>query len=68
MNGLPISPICNPGGSAIKAAANPSKTDYFYFVLSEFGHHNFAKTFEEHKKNVIKWREFKNNKTKDVKN
>ncbi len=30
--GLPIGPICNPSISSIKAALNPSDTDYTYFV------------------------------------
>ena len=46
-------PVDNPGVSAIEAAVNPSKTDYLYFVANvENGEVFFAKTFEEHKKNV----------------
>ena len=29
--GLPVGAICNPGESSIKAALNPSDTDYIYF-------------------------------------
>lgn len=32
--GLPPGPICNPGISSIKAAADPEKTKYIYFVVS----------------------------------
>lgn len=32
--GLPHGPICNPGMASIKAAANPEKTKYIYFVVS----------------------------------
>lgn len=58
---LPASPICNPSESAINAAANPAYTKYFYFVLNETGTHSFSETFEEHKKKVSLWRNFKNN-------
>ncbi len=32
--GLPPAPICSPGVACFKAAMNPKKTDYLYFVLS----------------------------------
>lgn len=32
--GLPPGPICSPGMDSIKAAVNPEKTDYLYFVVS----------------------------------
>lgn len=51
-HGLPAGPICNPGLSALKAAANPEITDYLYFVSNGDGAHVFAKTLEEHEKNV----------------
>ena len=59
ISGLPSSPICNPSKSAIKAAANPETSQFFYFVMSDTGQHVFAKTFDEHKNNVLKWRNFK---------
>ena len=58
-SGLPSSPICNPGKSAIHAAANPTNTDYLYFVMSDSGNHLFEETFEKHKNNVVKWRKSK---------
>ena len=39
--GLPVGAICNPGLDAIKAALNPKKTDYYYFMLGKDGHTHF---------------------------
>ncbi|MCQ2550895.1 MAG: endolytic transglycosylase MltG [Clostridia bacterium] len=51
-DGLPPTPIGNSGASAIKAAFNPEKTDYLFFVLSEKldGSSNFSKTLEQFNK------------------
>jgi UPF0755 protein len=54
--GLPPGPICNPGRSALEAALHPAQTDYYYFVADAQGHHRFARTMEEHNKNVIAYR------------
>lgn len=54
--GLPPGPIANPGRSALEAAMHPAQTDYYYFVADAQGHHRFAKTMEEHNKNVIAYR------------
>lgn len=58
-NGLPPTPICNPSIKSIFAVLNPKKTDYLYFVADGKGRHLFAKTFEEHLRNIHKvmpWR------------
>lgn len=49
-NGLPPAPISNPGLNAIKAALNPAKTNYLYFVLTKKNIHHFSKTYREHLK------------------
>jgi UPF0755 protein len=45
--GLPIGPICSPGKNSIKAALNPEKTDYLYFVSKNDGTHYFTKDYKE---------------------
>ena len=54
--GLPPGPIGNPGKSALEAAMHPAQTDYFYFVADAQGHHRFARTMEEHNRNVLVYR------------
>lgn len=55
--GLPPGPIGNPGKSALEAAMHPAQSDYYYFVADAQGHHRFARTMEEHNKNVVAYRQ-----------
>jgi len=56
IEGLPPKPISNPGKESISAVLNPPKTEELYFVATGKGGHNFAKTLDQHNKNVKKYR------------
>jgi UPF0755 protein len=56
IDGLPPTPIANPGRAAIDAVLNPMQTSELFFVADGSGGHVFATTFEEHQQNVARWR------------
>lgn len=52
IQGMPPGPICNPGLNAIRAALYPADTNYYYFNMDVNGKAYFARTLQEHNKNL----------------
>jgi UPF0755 protein len=53
--GLPPGPIASPGKAALDATIHPADVDYLYFVSRNDGSHAFARTLDEHNRNVQKY-------------
>ena len=56
IEGLPPTPITNPGREALRAVLNPPESTALYFVADGTGGHVFAATYEVHLRNVARWR------------
>jgi UPF0755 protein len=56
IDGLPPTPICNPGRAAIEATLNPAETADLYFVADGAGGHVFSNTLKDHNAAVVNWR------------
>jgi UPF0755 protein len=54
-DGLPPTPISNPGLESIDAALHPTPSIYLYYLSDKDGVIHYAKTFEEHKQNRAKY-------------
>ncbi len=56
IDGLPPTPICNPGKASIEAVLNPAETKDLFFVADGAGGHIFSETLKDHNAGVAKWR------------
>lgn len=59
INGLPPTPIANPGLDSLQAALNPAPVDYLYFVSKNNGTHSFSSNFNAHNQAISKYRDNK---------
>lgn len=55
IEGLPPTPIANPGKAALDAVVNPAEADDLFFVSKNDGTHIFSKSLSEHNANVQKF-------------
>lgn len=56
IDGLPPTPIANPGQASIAAAVNPDETEYIFFVANGTGGHTFTTNLADHNRAVAVWR------------
>ncbi|MGQ9898138.1 MAG: endolytic transglycosylase MltG [Acidobacteriota bacterium] len=54
--GLPPGPIASPGEKSLRAALQPARTEYLYFVLGAGGCHRFSRSEAEHQVAVAEYR------------
>ncbi len=61
--GLPPGPIASPGRASLEAVVHPAPVNYLYFVSRNDGSHEFARTLEEHNRNVYRFQKHPNGST-----
>jgi UPF0755 protein len=57
--GLPPGPIASPGKASLEAAGHPADTTFLYFVSRNDGSHEFARTLNEHNRNVLRYQKLR---------
>lgn len=55
--GLPPGPLNNPSVSSLRAAVNPDRHDFLYFVAMGDGSHHFSRTLSEHNRAARRYHE-----------
>ncbi|MEE1755384.1 endolytic transglycosylase MltG [Streptomyces sp. SP18CS02] len=55
--GLPPTPIANPGAQAVRAAVDPPPGDWLYFVTVKPGDTRFTDSYAEQQRNVMEFNE-----------
>lgn len=53
--GLPDKPINNPGLETLTSVFNPIASDYLFYLTGKDGRFYYAKTYEEHKRNIDRY-------------
>jgi UPF0755 protein len=53
--GLPPTPIANPGAPSLAAAFNPKPSNFLYYVYKGGGHHAFATTLAQQNANIARY-------------
>ncbi|MFM2339398.1 MAG: hypothetical protein RLZZ360_34 [Candidatus Parcubacteria bacterium] len=54
-NGLPPTPIGNPGAVSIDAVLDPTPSDYYFYITGNDGIFYYATTYEDHKRNIARY-------------
>ncbi len=53
--GLPPGPICSPSLSSIRAALNPTQSEYWYYITGLDNQMHYGRTLDEHNANIAQY-------------